>query len=27
VLLEEAADMSLAINAKFEAALALIKDR
>ena len=27
VLLEAAADMSLAINAKFEAALALIKDR
>ena len=27
VLLEEAADMSLAINAKFEAALALIKDK
>lgn len=27
VLLEAAADMSLAINAKFEAALALVKDR
>ncbi len=27
ILLEEAADMSLAINEKFEAALALVKER